>query len=112
MARKPYPTDLTDEQWEILSNFIPPAKTGGRPRVVDLREVLNALLYQNRTGCQWDMLPNDFPPRSTVHEYYSQWIKDGTWQKLLDALRQGLRATDSRSGEPTPSASSIDSQSI
>ncbi len=112
MARKPYPTDLTDEQWEILSNFIPPAKTGGRPRVVDLREVLNALLYQNRTGCQWDMLPNDFPPRSTVHEYYSQWIKDGTWQKLLDALRQGLRATDSRSGEPTPSAGSIDSQSI
>lgn len=112
MARKPYPTDLTDEMWEILSNFIPSAKSGGRPRAVDIREVLNALLYQTRSGCQWDMLPNDFPPKSTVHEYYAQWRNDGTWRKIVDALRQGLRATDSRSGEPTPSGASIDSQSI
>ena len=112
MARMPYPSDLTDEQWEILSNHIPPAKTGGRPRSTDMREVLNSLLYQNRTGCQWDMLPNDLLPKSTVHEYYSQWIKDGTWQSMLDALRQGLRGMIAQSKEPTPSAASIDSQSI
>jgi putative transposase len=112
MARKPYPSDLTDEQWEILSNHIPPAKPGGRPRSTDMREVLNSLLYQNRTGCQWDMLPNDLLPKSTVHEYYSQWIKDGTWQSMLDVLRQGLRGMIAQSKEPTPSAASIDSQSI
>jgi len=112
MARMPYPSDLTDEQWEILSNHIPPAKTGGRPRSTDMREVLNSLLYQNRTGCQWDMLPHDLLPKSTVHEYYSQWIKDGTWQSMLDVLRQGLRGMIAQSGEPTPSAASIDSQSV
>lgn len=112
MARMPYPSDLTDEQWEILSNHIPSAKTGGRPRSTDMREVLNSLLYQNRTGCQWDMLPNDLLPKSTVYEYYSQWIKDGTWQKMLDVLRQGLRGMIAPSKEPTPSAASIDSQSI
>jgi putative transposase len=108
----PYSSDLTDEQWEILSNFIPPAKPGGRPRTTDMREVLNSLLYQNRTGCQWDMLPNDLLPKSTVYEYYSQWIKDGTWQSMLDVLRQGLRGLIANSGEPTPSAASIDSQSV
>ena len=112
MARMPYSSDLTDEQWEILSNHIPSAKPGGRPRTTDMREVLNSLLYQNRTGCQWDMLPHDLLPKSTVHEYYSQWIKDGTWQSMLDVLRQGLRGMIAQSGEPTPSATSIDSQSV
>lgn len=112
MARMPYPSDLTDEQWEILSNHIPPAKPGGRPRSTDMREVLNALFYQNRTGCQWEMLPHDLLPKSTVHEYYSQWIEDGTWQTMLDTLRQGLRGMIANSEEPTPSAASIDSQSI
>ena len=69
MARMPYPSDLTDTQWEILSDLIPPAKPGGRPRNTVMREVLNALFYQNRTGCQWDMLPHDLLPKSTVHEY-------------------------------------------
>ena len=70
--RTPYPTDLTDEQWAILQPLIPSAKPGGRPRVVDRREVINTLLYLNRTGCQGDMLPHDLLPRSTVYEYFAQ----------------------------------------
>ena len=112
MERRPYPTDLTDEQWEILATVLPPAKPGGRPRAVDLREVVNALLYQNRTGCQWDMLPHDFPPKSTVYEYFSAWRDDGTWERIGDVLRRGVRALEARSGEPTPSAASIDSQTV
>lgn len=112
MERRPYPTDLTDEQWEILATVLPPAKPGGRPRAVDLREVVNALLYQNRTGCQWDMLPHDFPPKSTVYEYFSAWRDDGTWERIGDILRRGVRALEARSGEPTPSAASIDSQTV
>lgn len=66
--RKPYPTDLTDEQWQVLQPLLPPAKHGGRPRAVDLREVLNSLFYQNRSGCPWDMLPHDLLARSTVYD--------------------------------------------
>ena len=69
--RKPYTTDLTDIQWEILRPLIPDAKPGGRPREVDLREVINTLLYQDRTGCQWDMLPHDLLPKSTVFDYFT-----------------------------------------
>jgi putative transposase len=67
--RKPYLTDLTDDQWHILQPLIPPAKPGGRPRAVDMREIINTILYLNRTGCQWDMLPHDLLPRSTVYEW-------------------------------------------
>ena len=112
MDRKPYPTDLTDDQWEILETALPPAKPGGRPRGVDLREVINALLYQNRTGCQWDMLPHDFPPKSTVYEYFAAWRDDGTWQQVVEALRRGLRGMVAPSAEPTPSTASIDSQTV
>ena len=69
--RKPYTTDLTDVQWEILRPLIPDAKPGGRPREVDIREVMNTLLYQDRTGCQWEMLPHDLLPKSTVCDYFS-----------------------------------------
>src|SRR5512147_1263957 len=107
--RKPYPSDMTDAQWGIIEPMIP-ISTLGRPREVDMREVCNAIFYLNRSGCQWDMLPHDFPPRSTVHEYYAQWRKDGTWQKILDTLRQQVRVAAGR--DPNPSAGSIDSQTV
>lgn len=108
--RQPYPSDLTDEQWAILEPLIPPAKSGGRPRSVDLREVLNTLFYQNRSGCQWDMLPHDLLPKSTAYDYFLRWRDDGTWQRLVDALRVRVRVAAGR--EPTPSAGAIDSQSV
>ena len=111
-TRKPYLTDLTDEQWAILEPLIPPAKPGGRPRKVDRREVINTLFYLNRTGCQWDLLPHDLLPKSTVYEYFAQWRDDGTWQRLMDALRADVRQQQAPSKQPTPSAASIDSQSV
>jgi putative transposase len=107
--RKPYPSDLTDEQWAILEPLIP-VHNVGRPRAVDIREVLNAILYLNRSGCQWDMLPHDLPPRSTVYDYFAQWRDDGTWQDITDALRRRVRTAAGR--EPAPSAGSIDSQTV
>src|SRR2546421_4386846 len=108
--RKPYSTDLTDEQWHIMQPLIPAAKPGGRPRTVDMREILNTLFYQNRTGCQWDLLPHDLLPKSTVYDYFAQWRDDGTWQRLLDALRRGVRQEAGR--QAAPSAGAIDSQSV
>jgi transposase len=108
--RRPSPSDLTDEQWEILKPLIPPAKKGGRFRKVEMREVVNTILYQNRTGCQWDMLPHDLLPKSTVYDYFAQWRDDGTWQRILDALRAMVRQAEGRAS--TPSAGSIDSQSV
>jgi putative transposase len=108
--RKPYPSDLTDEQWEILQPLIPPALPGGRPRTTNMREVLNTLFYQNRTGCQWDMLPHDLLPKSTVFDYFAQWRDDGTWQRLVDTLRRRVRVAAGR--EPTPQVASIDSQTV
>lgn len=111
-ARKPYSTDVTDEQWQILEPLIPPSKPGGRPRNVPMREVMNTILYLNRTGCQWDMLPHDLLPKSTVYDYFSQWRDDGTWQRMLDALRMMLRQEQAQSEQADPSAASIDSQSV
>ena len=106
--RKPYRTDLTDAQWEIVAPLLPPAKHGGRPREVDLREVVNTILYINRTGCQWDMLPHDLQPRSTAFDYFTQWRDDGTTARINDAIRKQVRVQEGR--EPTPSAICIDSQ--
>jgi len=108
--RKPYPTDLTEPQWELLHPLIPPAKHGGRPREVDMREVLNTLFYHSKAGCQWDLLPHDLLPKSTVYDYFAQWRDDGTWQRLLDALRRAARVQAGR--EPAPSAGAIDSQTV
>src|SRR5579862_3217096 len=107
--RKPYPSDLTDEQWAIIEPLIP-VNLVGRPREVEMREVLNTIFYLNRAGCQWDMLPHDLPAKSTVHDHFAQWKGDGTWQKILDALRQKVRVAAGR--EPSPSAASIDSQTV
>ncbi len=106
--RKPYPSDLTDAQWAIIEPLLPPPPTVGRPRLHGLREILNAIFYLNRSGCQWDMLPHDLPPRSTVYDYFALWREDGTWQRIMDALRRGVRQALGR--EPSPSAASIDSQ--
>ena len=108
--RKPYSTDLTDEQWQILQPLLPAAKPGGRPRTIDLREVVNTLFYQNRTGCQWDLLPHDLLPKSTVYDYFCRWRDDSTWQKVLDALREAVRQQAGR--HPAPRAGSIDSQTV
>src|SRR5437667_1243897 len=111
--RKKYPSDLTDEQWTIVEPLIPPAKLsprGGHPRKVDMREVLNTIFYLNRSGCQWDMLPHDLLPKSTVYDYFAQWRDDGTWAKMVKALRERTRREAGR--EPTTSAACIDSQSV
>jgi putative transposase len=112
-SRKIYPSDLTDEQWAIVAPLIPPAKSGprgGHPRQVDMREVLNTLFYLNRSGCQWDMLPHDLLPKSTVYDYFAQWRDNGTWAKIVQALRERTRGAAGR--EPTPSAACIDSQTV
>jgi len=108
--RKPYKTDLTDAQWKIVRPLIPPAKPGGRPRQTNIREVLNTLLYQARTGCQWELLPHDLLPKSTVWDYFQQWRDDGTWQRITDALRQRVRVAEGR--DPTPRVGYIDSQTV
>ena len=112
-SHKIYPSDLTDEQWAIVAPLIPPAKAGprgGHPRQVDMREVLNTLFYLNRSGCPWDMLPHDLLPKSTVYDYFAQWRDNGTWAKIVQALRERTRVAAGR--EPTPSAACIDSQSV
>jgi putative transposase len=108
--RKAYLTDLTDAQWKILEPLIPPEKTTGHPRWLDMREVVNTIAYLHHTGCQWDMVPHDLLPKSSVYDYFAQWRDDGTWQKIMDALREKARVQAGR--KPTPSAGSIDSQSV
>lgn len=110
MARTPYPSDLTDEQWSIIEPMIPPAEPGGRHREVDMREVFNGIIYLNRTGCSWRQLPHDFPPWGTVHYYYRRFRLDGTWELIHDKLREKVRRKVGK--KPTPSAAVIDSQSI
>jgi putative transposase len=108
--RKPYRSDLTDEQWDLIQDLPPAAKAGGRPRQVDLREVVNTLMYQARTGCQWDYLPHDLLAKSTVWDYFVAWQQDGTWQKIVDTLREHIRKEVGR--EATPSAACIDTQTV
>ena len=110
MERKPYPSDLTDAQWGLVEPMIPPGRWGGRTREVDMREVLNGILYLARTGCQWRAIPNDLPNKSTVRHYFDRFRRDGTWHRVHDALRSQVRVAAGR--EPTPSAAVIDSQSV
>ena len=110
MERNPYPTDLTDEQWKLVEPFLPEAKPGGRPRKTDLREVVNALLYLVRSGCQWRMIPHEFPPWRTCYNYFRAWIDNGTWDEIIVSLRMEVRVQAGRAN--TPRVAAIDSQSV
>jgi putative transposase len=110
MSRKPYPSDLSDEQWSVLEPLVPPAWPGGRPRKHHMRAILDALFYHAREGCTWRALPHDFPPWRTVYNYFRWFGWDGTWARLVDALRELVRVAAGR--QPTPSAAAIDSQSV
>jgi len=109
MREETYPSDLTDEQWALVEPLIP-VYPGGRPRTTLMRDVLDAIFYLVRTGCQWRFLPKDFPPKSTVWGYYNEWRHNGTLEDIHDALRAQVRTQEGR--KPTPSAGSIDSQSV
>ena len=110
MRMNHYPSDLTDAQWALIEPDLPPEPGGGRPRKTDLRDVLDAILYILRTGCQWRYLPIDFPPKSTVWRYFDQWRRDGTLDRLHDRLRRKVRTME-KPYHPRTSAS-VDSQSV
>lgn len=110
MDRCAYPSDLGDAQWKLIEPHIPAAKPGGRPRSVDMREVVNGILYVVRSGCAWRLLPHDLPPWSTVYDYMRKFRKTGLWQRLHDALRGQVRLQDGR--QESPSAAIIDSQTV
>ncbi len=105
-----YPSDLTDKEWKLVEPLVPKPKPGGRPPKHTRRMILNALFYLNRTGCQWRLLPTDFPPRSTVFEYFATWRRVGLWEKLNRTLREKVRLAVGR--KPSPSAAILDSQSV
>jgi putative transposase len=105
-----YPSDVTDDEWSWVERLIPPAKRGGRQREVDVREVLNGILYVLSTGCQWRYVPKDLPPRSTLHGYLQRWNYDGTLEKIHHTLYQACREQADR--EASPTACVIDSQSV
>ena len=105
-----YPSDLTDAEWAHVAPIIPPAKRGGNKRTVNLREVVNGLMYILSTGCQWRAIPKDLPPRSTLHDYFSQWEWDGTLERIHHALYVKCREHAERAASPT--AAIIDSQSV
>src|SRR5471030_1115320 len=104
-----YPSDLIDAEWALVSSLIPPARRGGRKRSVDVREVLNAIFYVLSTGCQWQALPKDLPPKSTAHHYFGLWDWDGTLERIHHALYVQTRERAGR--EASPTAAVIDSQS-
>jgi len=109
-SRLRYPSDLTDEEWAHVGPLLPPAKRGGNKRTVDLRAVVDGLMYVLSTGCQWRAIPKDLPPRSTVHGYFDLWAWDGT----LDRIHHGLyvKCREEASREASPTAAVIDSQSV
>ena len=110
MERKAYQTDLTDEQWALIEPYFPPVLPWGRPREHPYREIVNAIFYYVKTGCQWRMLPHDLPPWGTVESYFSIWKRNGLWQRVHDALVRQTRVEAGR--DPDPSAGVIDSQSV
>jgi putative transposase len=109
MVSKRYPTDLSDAEWSLLKPHLPAPKRRGRPRVHSPREILNAVFYVLKTGCQWRMLPREFPPGKTVFHYFRRWRVNGTWERLKREMRRRLRKKLGR--HPEPSAGIVDSQS-
>jgi len=105
-----YPSNLTDAEWALVGPLIPPAKRGGNKRTVDVREVVNGLMYVLGTGCQWAALPKDLPARSTVWDYFRRWDDDGTLERIHHALYVRCRELAGR--EASPTAAIIDSQSV
>jgi len=108
--RKPYPSDLSDAEWLILQPLLPKPKGFGHPVEVDLREILNAIFYVQRTGCQWEMLPHDLPPYTTVYGYFQKWQRKGIWQQIHDQIRHQLRQDLGRDEHSTVAIA--DSQSV
>jgi putative transposase len=109
-TRKPYPSDLTDDQFALVEPHLPKERKTGRKPTLSRREILNAILYKVKTGCQWAAIPHDLPNYKTVYTYFTWWTIDGTLDAILTALREGARKQAGR--EPTPSAAIIDSQSV
>lgn len=109
-TRKAYPSDLSDAEWEILQTLLPKPKGFGHPRTVDLREILNGIFYVQRTGCQWEMLPHDLPPYTTVYGYFKKWQRRGKWQEIHDCLRSLIRQNQGREIDSTVAIA--DSQSV
>ena len=105
-----YPSDVTEEEWAEIAPLIPSARRGGRKRSVNIREVFNGLLYVLSTGCQWRAIPKDFPPRSTIFDYFARWQADGTLGRIHTALY--MRCREQAERRPTPTACIIDSQSV
>ena len=101
MSNQKYPTDLTDRQWDCIKELIPPPKPGGRPRSLEMRQVINAILYLLVTGAQWRMLPKDYPNWKSVYHYFRVWRDDGTWQRLHDTIRAQVRRQAGRHKHPT-----------
>src|SRR4051812_37562235 len=110
MARKPYRTDLTDKQWDELKPLIPPAKPGGRPRRVDMREVINGIRYVLQTGCAWEHMPHDLPPYQTCWWYFDRFSGDGTWRTIAEVRPRGGGGRGGRA--PQPSEAIVDAQSV
>lgn len=110
MARRAYPSDLSEREWALLAPLLPAAKPGGRPRSSDLREIVNAISYWLRGGIAWRALPHDFPPWKTVYHYWRAWRLSGDWERIHAVLREWLRVRAGRAS--TPSAGIVDSQSV
>jgi putative transposase len=110
MSYQLYPSDLTDREWNLIKALLPPATPGGRPRVTDMRLVLNAIFYLNRTGMAWRYLPREYPPWATVYGYLRRWRLAGVWQRINDRLRALVRQQAGRQSQPT--AAILDSQSV
>jgi len=109
-SRLRYPSDLTDEEWALVEPRIPPAKRGGNRRHVEVREVMNGIMYVLSTGCQWRAVPKDLPPRSTLYDYFDLWSWDGTLERIHHALYVECREREDR--EASPTVAIIDSQSV
>jgi putative transposase len=110
MSERVHPSDMSDAQWNIIRPLIPPAKAGGRPREVEMREIINGILYGVRGGGSWRMLPREYGPWQTVYGYFRIFRRAGVWQQMHDALREKVRCKAGK--KPTPSAAIVDSQSV